>query len=214
MGEWMALRSKPGMTPVQCRAVPWFNIDGDKTLRLNYRLDPGSIVYDVGGYEGAWASDIYDKYKCQIEIFEPVKKFAEMIEKQFVANTKVHTHYFGLAEKTYHTAIKLDGASSTTHKSVKRGEKIQLVKAKDFIEEHNHKKIDLMKINIEGGEYPLLSHMISTGLIKNVENVQVQFHVFVPDATKKRQQLHAQLSKTHYLTYSYPWIWENWRRRP
>lgn len=197
----------------QCRVIPWNNIDGDNSLRLNYNLNSRSVVYDVGGYEGGWAEDIYKKYKCNIEIFEPVKKFAEHIEKKFASNPKVHTHRFGLAEKKYHTVIKLDGASSTTHKTVKRGEKIQMLKAKDFIEEQSHKKIDLIKVNIEGGEYPLLEHLIQTGLIKKINNIQVQFHAFVPGAAKKRQELQKNLSNTHYLTYSYPWLWDNWRRR-
>jgi FkbM family methyltransferase len=197
----------------QCRVIPWTNIDGDNTLRLNYELDANSLVYDVGGYEGTWAENIYKKYKSNIEIFEPVKKFANKIEEKFAAKPKVHTYTFGLAEKNYKTSMKLDGASSTTHKTSRRGEHIQLVSAKDFIKEHNHKRIDLVKINIEGGEYPLLDHFIKTGLVNNIEDIQVQFHVFVPDAPKKRKELHDRLSKTHYLTYSYPWLWENWKRK-
>ena len=74
-----------------------------------------------------------------------------------------------------------------------------------------HKKIDLMKINIEGSEYELLEHLIESGCIKKITDIQVQFHNFVPNAPEKRSELHKKLSRTHYMTYNYPWIWENWR---
>ena len=50
----------------QKRAIPWFKIQGDKTLRLNYNLNDASLVFDLGGYEGQWSSDIFSKYCCFI----------------------------------------------------------------------------------------------------------------------------------------------------
>jgi FkbM family methyltransferase len=167
----------------QCRVIPWTNIDGDNTLRLNYNLNPNSVVYDVGGYEGAWAEDIYRKYQSNIEIFEPVKEFADKMQQRFASKPKVHIHAFGLAGKTLETVISREGASSSTHKTSKNKETIELIRAADFIKS-NHKKIDVMKINIEGGEYELLDHLIKSGLIKRIANVQVQFHNFVLDLGK------------------------------
>jgi FkbM family methyltransferase len=203
-------RDRANYTPEQCRAVPWFNIDGDNTLRVNYNLTPNSVVYDVGGYVGDWAADIYQRYGCNIEIFEPVNDFASKIKRKFVSKPKVHTHTFGLAGKTHKASITREGASSSTHKSSKRKETVELVRAGDFIKTR-HKKIDLIKINIEGGEYELLEDLIKSGAIKRITNLQVQFHNFVPNAQERRHRLHKKLSETHYLTYSYPWIWENWR---
>ena len=47
-------------------ADKWFDIKGDKTLRLQYPLNEESIVFDLGGYHGQWASDIFNKYMCNI----------------------------------------------------------------------------------------------------------------------------------------------------
>ena len=212
MAEVRSLMKRPKFTAEQCRAVPWFNIDGDKNRRIDYDLTSSSVVYDVGGYVGDWAADIYTKYECNVEIFEPVKEFADKIERRFATIPKIHVHAIGLADKTRWVNITLEGASSSTHKSSMRSQKVQLIEAAEFIKQH-HKKIDLMKINIEGDEYPLLEHLISSGYIKKIANVQVQFHNFVPDAEGRRLKIRNELSKTHYLTYSYPWIWENWRLR-
>lgn len=212
MAEVHQLMKRLKYTPEQCRAVPWFNIGGDKNRRIDYALNPSSVVYDVGGYVGDWAADIYSKYKCNIEIFEPVQEFADKIERRFAGKAKIHVHVVGLADKNHKVIIAYDGASSSTHKSSKDGEKIQLIKAADFIK-GRHKKIDLMKINIEGDEYQLLEHLIKSGYIKKIDNVQVQFHDFVPNAKNRRAKIRKELSRTHHLTYSYPWIWENWRLR-
>ena len=72
--------------------------------------------------------------------------------------------------------------------------------------------IDLMKINIEGAEYDLLEHLIENKFVENIKDIQVQFHDFVPNAEARMKNIQAGLSKTHYLTYQYPFVWENWRK--
>jgi cell wall assembly regulator SMI1 len=89
--------------------------------------------------------------------------------------------------------------------------KVKLVCLADFVSENRIRHIDLMKVNIEGGEYDLLEHVIATGLIHRVENIQVQFHDFFPDAVRRMAKIHDELTKTHYLTYQYRFVWENWR---
>lgn len=203
-------RDEVHYTPEQCRAVPWFNINGDHTLRIDYPLKSGSVVYDVGGYIGAWAEEIYKKYHCNVEIFEPVKQFVDIIEQTFASNPKIHVHTFGLSDTNRKTSITHEGPSSSTHKTSGQNEIIELKRAGDFIKAH-HKIIDLMKINIEGDEYELLEHLIKSGDIKKISDIQVQFHDFVLDAEERSQNLRKKLAKTHYLTYFYPWVWENWR---
>ena len=68
-----------------------------------------------------------------------------------------------------------------------------------------------MKMNIEGGKYDLLEHLIVRGLILNIENIQVQFHDFVPDAASRMGGIKMNLAKTHVLTYEYESVWENWK---
>jgi hypothetical protein len=71
----------------------------------------------------------------------------------------------------------------------------------------------LIKLNIEGGEYPLLTRMINTDIVEKCRDIQVQFHNCVPDAEAMRLQIRNALSRTHFLTYDYPFVWENWRRK-
>jgi len=71
------------------KVLPWFRDQGDKNLRLNYDLDENSMVFDLGGYEGQWASDIFSMYCCSIHVFEPVEEFADKIIKRFSKNKKI-----------------------------------------------------------------------------------------------------------------------------
>lgn len=192
------------------RVVPWFKIDGDKTLRLNYRLNSSSVVVDVGGYEGQWASDIFAKYCCNIIIFEPVKTFADKIKSRFTKNEKIKTYKYGLSNKNAKQVISLLADSSSMFKSDTDQEEIEVVDGSIFLTKENIANIDLMKINIEGGEYDLLDNLIDSGFIPKIKNIQVQFHDFVPNAKSRMLKIQNELRKTHHLTYQYEFVWENW----
>jgi hypothetical protein len=83
----------------QAALQKWFAERGDQTLRLDYALNNNSIVFDLGGYKGEWASAIYCKYSCRIFIFEPSKEFFKKIQNRFLLNSDVSVYNFGLAEK-------------------------------------------------------------------------------------------------------------------
>lgn len=70
--------------------------------------------------------------------------------------------------------------------------------------------IDLMKINIEGGEYALLPHLIDTGVISRVRNIQIQFHELDVDSAEKRESIICALRKTHKRDWCYEFVWESW----
>lgn len=195
------------------RAVfQWFR-DEDKRLRLNYDLSEDSIVFDIGGYEGQWASDIFAKYCCQIYIFEPVCEYAENIKERFKKNPKIHVYPFGLASEDRLDEIAICQDSSSIFKKGRNKNIVKLINIEKFMHEHNIKNVDLIKINIEGGEYELLEYLISNQNVTRFKDIQVQFHKFMPHAEKRRSKIQKELKRTHYLTYQYEFVWENWRRK-
>lgn len=192
------------------RVIPWVEIHGDKTLRLDYPLNENSLIIDVGGYEGQWASDIFAKYCCNIIIFEPVKKFYDNIKERFIKNNKISSYNVGLSNKDNNTTISLLDDSSSLFKKDSMSENIKTVNASVFLKEKNIHDIDLMKINIEGSEYDLLENLIESGFILKIKNIQVQFHDFIPNARERMTLIQEKLKKTHHLTYQYEFVWENW----
>jgi FkbM family methyltransferase len=188
----------------------WRKIEGDKNLRLNYDLNENSIVFDVGGYEGQWASDIYAKYNCTIHVFEPITEYAENIKNRFAKNPKIIVHKFGLSDKSEDSLISLNADGSSVHGNGKKQAPIKLKSVADFWQEAQIGEVALMKINIEGGEYLLLENLISAGLVKHVHNLQIQFHKISNEAIKLRDNLQVELNKTHKQAWDYPFVWESW----
>jgi FkbM family methyltransferase len=198
-------------SPQERRVEPWVRDEGDRRLRLGYELDESSLVFDLGGYEGQWASDIFGRFACAIQIFEPVPEFAERIAERFKGNRKITVHRFGLAAASGSAALALAGDASSLFGTAGERRTIALLKASDFFRDQRIGAVDLIKINIEGGEYDLLDHLIDAGIVGRLRNIQVQFHDFVPDAERRMAAVQQRLRRTHAPTYQYPFVWESWR---
>ena len=80
----------------------------------------------------------------------------------------------------------------------------------EVVSELHIERIDLIKINIEGGEYDLLPAIIDSGLIKRIKYIQVQFHNFDIGAADARFRIRRS-RKTHRgcgIMNSYGESWE------
>ena len=170
-------------------------------------------MLDVGGYQGQWASDIYARYRCRVHVFEPVPEFADRIRARFARNPDIEVHAFGLAGTTGRAAVALASDRSSTLRSDGEIREIDVVGVGEFLAGHPLPRIDLMKINIEGGEYDLLDAMLRDGLADRVRAFQIQFHDFVDRADERMADIQRRLSVTHRAAYQFPFVWESWLKR-
>jgi FkbM family methyltransferase len=201
------------LSPEEIRVIPWIESNGDMNYRVNYKLNEHSIVFDLGGYEGNWASEIFSRYCCTIHIFEPAQEYADRIRNRFKSNNHIRVHGFALSARSGYGEMVLKEDKSSMFIQGGERQRIQLVNAIEFVRQEGIQAIHLMKINIEGAEYDLLEYLIRTEFIGCIENLQVQFHDFIPDAKKRMAEIHELLKMTHNLTYQFPFVWENWRKR-
>ena len=210
---------EPPPTPVavleqQLAHGQWVACSGDQTLRQEYEIAPGEVVVDLGGYQGQWASDIYARYRPRMFVFEPVPQFADNIRRRFRSNPDIEVVEAAVAAADGRMQIGVLGDASS---SFAEREDMVDVAVLDFVtwwRGAGFDEIALLKINIEGGEYELLEHLVATGAVRKVRNVQVQFHHFVDDAEQRMLAIQEKLAATHERTYGFKWIWENWRRLP
>jgi FkbM family methyltransferase len=192
----------------------WYQDDPHNLKRTDFDfLAPDSIVFDLGGYEGEWASNIYARYNCNVHVFEPVSIYADIIKKRFSKNDKIKVYALGLAESDSEATITIDKFSSRltdNGASSKATEKIQLRSFNDFIREKGIEKIDLLKINIEGAEFNLLERLAQTGTLPKIKCLLIQFHDFAENAIARRKNIQESLSKTHTRLFDYEFVWECW----
>ena len=190
----------------------WYRDKGDDNLRLKYNLNKDSVVFDIGGYIGDFSEKIFNKFGCNIYLFEPSSSFYKKCLERFKENKNILCFNYGLGNLNGDFVLSNDNEASSIKRKIntKKGETIKIKKISDIIEEQRINKIDLMKINIEGGEYELLSYLITENLISKINNIQVQFHNFIPNAEKKREDIINLLKKTHKNDWSYYFVWENW----
>ena len=190
----------------------WCTDGGDEKLRFDYNLNKNSLVVDLGGYQGQWASDIFSRYLCNVLVFEPVSEFAKQIKTRFSKNSEIKVFQYGLGGSTRDVSISLCGTGSSVFRNSTEKENVTIVDVYDWFSSNRIEAIDLMKINIEGGEYELLERMIETGLISEIGDLQIQFHNIALDSENRMLAIQGALEKTHGLTYQYKFVWENWTR--
>jgi len=196
--------------------IGWFWSEGDINLRLNYpNLNSDSIVFDVGSYLGDFSYNLNKKYNCTFYLFEPYPEYAKKTSARFSGHSNFIVKNYGLSNRNgfFDLNVSQDGSSFSNIKLSKK----ELIKCeiKNFAKVFNKlniKKIDLIKINIEGDEYDLLDHIIKEKLHLKIINLQIQFHNFVPNAVKRRNKIIKELSKSHELLWSYDFVWENWKK--
>lgn len=190
---------------------------GDFKNRFNYPLKDNSIVFDVGGFNGQFSSDLFSRTPCKIFIFEPVAKYALRISERFKYNPNISTFDFGLSSVTKKSKINLLGDASSTEKKnnffASDQVTIKLVDFIEFVDKQGILEIDLIKINIEGGEYDLLRHIIDNNFHIQIKYLQIQFHKINSDSISYKNRIINDLLKTHNCIFNYEFIWENWIRK-
>lgn len=178
---------------------------GLERLRYEYDLNENSVVYDIGASEGIFLKEIWDRYHCNIFAFEPLKSHYNNILK--LESSKIRIFNYAITEKKGDIFICLADESRFSRKrNIK--ERCQSLNINDILIDCD--RIDLMKINIEGGEYDLIDAITFKNL-KKIKNIQIQFHIVSHNSKKDRDRLIEKLETFHNPTYSYPFCWENWQ---
>ena len=205
--------SYPFQTPHNRAYARWV-IFGGENKRYQYDLTENSIVFDVGGYHGDFTDKIVNKYGCKSYIFEPVKEYADAIEKRFLATDKVRVFSFGLSDHTSKEAMLIDDDGSSVHGTITSDAPTEMIALKNIIEfmsDEKITKVDLIKLNIEGGEYEVLRALLDSDTIENFRYIQVQFHDIDTHSDDEMKAIVDQLTKTHKLMWKCrPFIWESW----
>jgi len=191
----------------------WFSDNGDNTHILNYDLNEDSKVMDLGGFVGVWAEKIINKYNPHVYLIEPIPQFYDQMVSKFHNNNKVHLMRTAVGNENKNGFIYLNGDGSSSNLSNESGIPVEYKTIEKILNDFNLDSVDLLQINIEGDEYPLLENMLTTGSAHKFKNIQVQFHMGIEDDVKRREWIHEQFIKNNFkLKYNYSFVWEAWTK--
>ena len=149
----------------------FFRNGGDDMLyKFDGFLNESSTVFDMGSYEGEFYKEIIKKYNCNIHAFEPVEQFysncLESLPKKVLLNN------FALGKENTTFNISLSNNSSSQFIGDTGNTTIcNKVKFIDYINDNNIKNIDLIKVNIEGGEYELFDTILDSNYQNNIDGI-------------------------------------------
>ncbi len=143
-------------------------------------------IFDVGGNVGEYSQSILNlKKDSHITIFEPSKKNCKILNKKFKNYKNIKIENLGVSNKNgfaklYHNTpgsplASLYKRSFLGSKKVRMNgfEKIRITKIKNYMDKNNIKKIDLIKLDVEGYEMECLKSL--ENYINKVRVVQFEF---------------------------------------
>jgi FkbM family methyltransferase len=189
----------------------WRDHRGDNTHILNHNLNSDSIVLEIGGFTGVWSTQVYNKFKCNVYVIEPIKEFYNQMVDKFKEQSNIHLLNVGVGVEDRKGVIYLsdDGSSSNTENNIPV--EVEFRTLNRILSEWSIQKVDLLQMNIEGDEYPIIEDMLNTGVIDKIKTLQVQFHLGIENDRERRETICEKLKARGFkLKYSYPFVWEAW----
>jgi FkbM family methyltransferase len=161
---------------------------------LNFFKDKNiDFFIDIGGFEGSY-SNLFLKKVSKIYIFEPQKKYFNLLKLKFKSKKKVKIFNFALGQKNMESVININFLESTSslskintsskwylfkkfifrNRTIKEKQKTKVKKLDSIKEISKIKKISLIKIDTEGFEINVLKGSQKT--LEKTKYLLVEFH--------------------------------------
>ena len=168
----------------------WRADKGDDIKVIDYPLDENSQVIELGGFHGLWTKRISSKFNCNVLVIEAIPDFYNKMVEEFDYylkdnRHKIKTENFGISTVEKEVTFAVDGDATSSYLNSSNKVTVKCLPLEHFLDKHSIERIDLIQINVEGEEYPLLENWIESGLINKIK-----------------------LGFT--LRYEYPFVWESW----
>ena len=169
-----------GIEPVPCDSATLYGGDHGWVIDES-SIGSESIIYSVGvGSNIDFDLELIDSLGVTIHAFDPTPRSVEWVKEQNLSN-KFIFHPVGLAAENGFMNFYPPAKSSSTHFSPvdRYGNTDNEIKApvKDIdtmASELGHKKIDLLKMDIEGAEYEVIKALPDSEVIIN--QILIEFH--------------------------------------
>lgn len=189
----------------------WNRDNGNETKILNYPLDENSLILELGAFEGWFTQKAVDKFDCNIIAVEPV--FCSTLQENFKNNNKVVIECCGISDTTKTITLYVEGDATSQYSAVSsKTMDINCYPIEHFLEKHKIDVIDLVQINIEGEEYPLLEKWITSDVLNKIKYIQVQYHDFVDNYRERKNNIEQGLINRGFVNqWDYDIVFSSWK---
>ena len=169
-------------------------------------LNKNSIVYSFGiGEDISFDLSLIKKYACNVHAFDPTPRVTEWLKKQKLPEPFI---YYPLALSdsdgllTFYTP---ENEGNISHKAFasnnSRAVEVKAQKLKSIAKSLNSASIDLLKMDIEGFEYPVLENMLADNI--KPKQLLIEFHHLFPEVgNQKTENMIAKLEANGYRLFS------------
>lgn len=209
----LTLTPKSKLSPID-----QFKRDGwDKKIYRSIPVSPQRSIVVFGGYKGdstsAWLSRLPNSH---VNVFEPVGEFAQELRERFNSRD-VTVHEFGISKaKELRQFVLMNDSTFASEtqpmvalRNLESRISVQFLPV-SVLDVLLPTSVDVLEINIEGGEYELISLLCASKFMERVSRVFVQFHPVHEHTPRLIEAARQELSKSHRQVWSYEMVWEMW----
>lgn len=149
-----------------------------------------SVVYSFGvGEDASWDLGLINSKGCVVHAFDPTPKSLDWAKRE-VSNPSFIMRPVALSDQdgilTLWLPANPDHVSasckpSSGHSNIKLEASAKTLST--LMEDLGHKRVDVLKMDIEGAEYPVIRDLIDSGAITRVGVLLVEFHHWMPAFT-------------------------------
>ncbi|MEI6149585.1 MAG: FkbM family methyltransferase [bacterium] len=172
------------------------------------RVESSSVVYSFGvGDDASFDLSLIERYGCRVHAFDPTPKALEWVQAQHFVD-KFVLHEFGLAdvdgdlafnppEDSAHVSYTILDRPATCGRAIRYSVK----RLKTIMELLGHAHIDILKMDIEGAEYGVITDMANCNICPN--QILIEFHHRFPGVGIIRTKAAvAQIKKMGYKLFA------------
>ncbi len=193
---------------IECNAEWYGNNYGGFYVHPNF-LNEKSIVYSFGiGEDVSFDTAIIDKHHCTVFAFDPTPKSISWIKNQSLP-LQFKFYQYGIDKSTGTVNFNLPKKNNYVSGSILNHSEVDAtntvnVPVKNFTEitqEFGHKRIDILKMDIEGSEYDVLDSILNS----SVEVVQILIEIherFFTDGKYRTKKLLAAMQEKGYTPFA------------
>jgi FkbM family methyltransferase len=162
-----------------------------------------NVIVDVGANIGLWIEYIKNTVEFKkIYAVEPNEKALEILNNSYKNDDRICIVDKAMSDKDGEMEFFVDQENSTISSAAQYGSlrssyKVKSTSFKSFIKENKIEKVDLLKVDIETGEYPLFESLDADDF-NIIDSILVEYHLIAGRSYKDVEDLKNKLTSAGY----------------